>query len=163
MLVLRFSRSIRFGTKPLPPKPTGFALGIIGIILLIGAGLLAKSTYELEKTGVRTQAVVVKLERSKSVHYPVFRFRDVKGRELIVRSSTSSKRYFVGDPIPILYDPESPLDAQVDEPLMLYLLPGIFGILGALFLFGMFMVLKFLPFFERAYDQQRARHESGHS
>jgi hypothetical protein len=157
---LRFSRSISFGTKPLPPKPTGIGLGLVGILLLLGAGLLAKSTYELEQSGVRTQAVVVKLERSKSSHYPVFRFRDVKGRELTVRSSTSSKSYFVGDSIPILYDPQSPLDAYVDEPLMLYLLPGIFGILGILFLFGMFMVLKMLPFFERAYDQQRAHHEN---
>lgn len=156
---MRSSRSFSFGTKPLPPKPTAFGLGIVGIILLLGAGLLAKSTYELEQTGIRVQAVVVKLERSEGSHFPVFKFRDEKGRELTVRSSTSSKSYFVGDPIPILYDPQNPLDAQVDEPLMLYLLPGIFGIIGILFLFGMFLVLKILPFFERAYDQQRAHHD----
>lgn len=155
--------SFSVGTKPLPPKPTAVALGLVGFFLLSGSALIAKSTYELQQTGVRTQAEVVGVERSGNAYFPVFRFRDAKGREFVVRSSTSSKSYYVGDRIPILYDLKSPLDAKVDEVLMLYLLPGILGLIGALFLFGMFAVLKMLPFFEKAYDEQRARHEDKRS
>jgi hypothetical protein len=155
--------SYGFATKSLPPKPTAVALGLVGLALLIVAGLLARSTYELEQSGIRTEAVVIKLERSGGSYFPVFEFRDVKGREHRVRSNTSSKDYLEGDAIPILYDPDKPLDARVDRPLMLYLLPGILGLIGTLFFFGMFMVYKMLPFFERAYDAQRARHDEANS
>lgn len=155
---MKFSQPFSFGTKPLPPKPTAIGLGLVGFVLLVTAALVAKSTYDLEQAGVRTQAVVVALERSGDSYFAVFRFRDTKGREHTVRSNVSSKNYFAGDGIPILYDPESPLNAVVDKPLMLYLLPGIFGLLGLLFLLGMFMVLKMLHFFERVYDKQRADH-----
>lgn len=139
----------------MPPKPTAYALGLVGLLLLVSAALVAKSTYELEQTGIRTQGVVVQLERSGDSHYPVFKFRDVKGRVHTIRSNVSAKTYFKGDAVPILYDPDSPLDAEVDEFLMLYLMPGILGLLGILFLFGMFMVAIMLPFFEKAYEKQR--------
>ena len=155
--------SYGFATKPLPPKPTAIGLGLVGLILLLAAGWLAHSTYQLEQSGVHTEAVVVKLERSGGSYFPVFEFRDVQGRDHTVRSNTSSKDYFEGDAIPILYDPERPLGARVDRPLMLYLLPGILGLIGTLFFFGMFMVLILLPFFEKAYDAQRARHDEANS
>jgi len=155
---MAISRSFSFGTKPLPPKQTAYALGLVGVILLVASSLFAKSTYELQQTGIHTKAEVIKIERQESSYFPVFRFHDIKGREFTVRSSASSKSYFVGDSIPILYDSQSPLDAQVDDLQMLYLLPAIFGLLGVFFFLGMFFVLKMLPFFEKVYDAQRAHH-----
>jgi hypothetical protein len=155
-----FSRSVSVGTKPLPPKPTAIGLGLVGILLLVAAGFLASSAYNLQQTGIRVQAEVVALERRGDAYFPVFVFKETKGREVTVRSSVSSKSYLVGDPIPALYDPTSPLDAEVDDAVMLYFPAFIIAFIGSLFLLGMFAVWKLLPFFERAYENERFRHRT---
>ena len=136
-----------------------YGIGLVALILFIISVLTAYAVYKLEQNGIHTEAEVIKLERSGGSYFPVFKFQDIKGRELTVKSSTSSESYFVGDIIPIIYDAHSPLSAKVNDPLMLYLLSMITGFLGSLFLFSMFFILKALPFFEKAYDQQRAKHD----
>ena len=152
---MRLTRRYEFRSKPLPPKPTAVGLGIVGTILLAVAAAVALSTYKLKQTGVRATATVVELERSEGSYFPVFAFEDSEGRRHAVRSNTSSKSYLEGDTVAILYPPGRPLDARIDNAVMLYLLPGIFLLLGVGFLGGTLLVLKALPYFERRYDEQR--------
>lgn len=156
---MSFIHHYNIESKPLPPKPTAYVLGLVGFALLIFTGFLVNSTNELEKDGIRVQGKVIKLERNEGSHFPVYKFTDIKGRELTVRSSSSSKSYFVGDSIPILYDAKNPLEAKVDEPLMLYIFPLITGFVGILFLSGGLLVFKVLPFFEKVYEKQKANQE----
>lgn len=142
-----------FATKPLPPKPTAIAMIMVGCLLLVGAGLWGKSAYDLGQNGIRTEALVVQLERPESAYFPVFVFKDIKGREHTVRSSASSRSYVVGHTVPTVYNPATPLNAEIDRPLMLYIGPGIIGFIGVMFFLGAALVLRIMPMMERAYHE----------
>ena len=149
-----------FETKSLPPRPTAYGLAIVGTLLIAVAVYFAFSTYELQQTGTRTTGTVTSLERTESSFFPVFEFIDSRGRLLEVRSSASSRNYFPGDEIPIVYHPGSPLDARIDDPAGLYVLPMIMSVIGLLFVGGTVLMLKLLPMFEAAYDRDRAMKEA---
>lgn len=55
--------------------------------------------------------------------------------------------YEVGDEVVVLYEPERPLDARIksgSSMALMWILPGITGILGIAFLGAVLMVQRFL-------------------
>lgn len=56
--------------------------------------------------------------------------------------------YEAGEEVTVLYDPQHPLDARIKSfgsSALMWVLPGISGMLGAAFLGGVMAVQKFMP------------------
>jgi len=82
-------------------------------------------------------------------YFPVVRFTasDGKTRELEMSEGSSSQEYEAGNEVTVLYDPEHPLDARiksVGSSGLMWILPGITGILGICFGGAVLLVRKFL-------------------
>ena len=77
-------------------------------------------------------------------------FVSADGRRHSVQMSegSSSPSQEVGDEITVLYNPEHPLDARVKSfgsSALMWVLPGITGILGLAFLGAVLVVRRFMP------------------
>lgn len=82
-------------------------------------------------------------------YFPVVRFTasDGKTRELEMSEGSSSQEYERGNEVTVLYDSEHPLDARIKSfgsSALMWVLPGITGILGIVFGGAVWMVSKFL-------------------
>jgi hypothetical protein len=86
----------------------------------------------------------------ENYYYPVVEFvaGDGKRRSVQMNEGSSSPRYEVGDEVVVLYEPERPLDARVrsfGSSALMWILPGITGILGVAFLGAVIAVQKLMP------------------
>ena len=115
-------------------RTVGIGFIAVACLLLTLSCFLTRKTLHLKHVGLRTQGIVVMLERSGSAHYPVFRFKDAKGRSFEIRSSQSSFSYSPGDKITVVYDPEQPLSAQIDDAMSMYFGPVFIALFGSIFL-----------------------------
>lgn len=120
------------------------AARIIGIVFILGSfiplGIGAycyKSTSNFLKTAVSTEGTVLEMNERKSsdgsIHYyPVYSFVDVYGTEhkIYCKSGHYPPRYEIGDPISILYNPQSPEEIKYDSFVSLWMGALIAGILG---------------------------------
>lgn len=82
-------------------------------------------------------------------YYPVVEYVSADGRRHTVHMSEGSSRpqHEVGDEVTVLYDPEHPLDARIKSfgsAALMWILPGITGILGVGFLVAVLAVRKFM-------------------
>lgn len=82
-------------------------------------------------------------------YYPVVRFTaaDGKTREARLSEGSSPASYEKGERVKVLYDPDHPLDARIkslDSSLLMWILPGITGILGVAFGGAVYAVQRFL-------------------
>jgi hypothetical protein len=82
-------------------------------------------------------------------YFPVVRFTasDGKTRELEMSEGSSAQEYEAGNEVTVLYDPERPLDARiksVSSSMLMWILPGITGILGVCFGGAVLLVRKLL-------------------
>jgi len=80
-------------------------------------------------------------------YYPVVEFVALDGKRRNVQLSEGSfpPAYEVGDEVTILYEPEHPLDARIKSfgsSALMWILPGITGILGIAFLGAVLAVRK---------------------
>jgi hypothetical protein len=87
-------------------------------------------------------------------YFPVVEFRAKDGKRRRVQLSEGSfpPAYEVGDEVTVLYEPEHPLEARIKSggsTALMWILPGITGILGLAFLGAVIAVQRFL-FSERA-------------
>ncbi len=112
----------------------GIVFIAVGCLLLTTSYFLTRKTLHLKHVGLHTQGIVVLLERSGSEHYPVFRFKDAKGRSFEIRSSVSSVSYSPGDKLTVVYDPDQPLSAQIDDAMSMYFGPVFIALFGSVFL-----------------------------
>lgn len=83
-------------------------------------------------------------------YYPVVEFvaQDGKRRSVQLKEGSSSPQYEVGDEVEVLYEPDHPLDARiksVGSSALMWILPGITGILGIAFLGAVLVVQKLMP------------------
>jgi len=83
-------------------------------------------------------------------YYPVVEFsaNDGKRRSVQLNEGSSSPQYEVGDEVEVLYDPKHPLDARIKSfgsSALMWILPGITGILGIAFLGAVIAVRKLMP------------------
>jgi hypothetical protein len=80
-------------------------------------------------------------------YYPVVEFvaQDGKRRNVQLSEGSFPPAYEVGDEVTILYEPEHPLDARIKSfgsSALMWILPGITGILGIAFLGAVLVVRR---------------------
>jgi hypothetical protein len=80
-------------------------------------------------------------------YYPVVMFTANDGKRRSVQLSEGSfpPAYEVGDEVTVLYEPEHPLDARIKSfgsSALMWVLPGITGVLGISFLVAVLAVQK---------------------
>lgn len=83
-------------------------------------------------------------------YYPVVEYtsQDGKAHKVQLKEGSSSPEYEVGDDVTVLYNPEHPLDARiksVGSSALMWILPGITGVLGIAFLGAVVAVRKLMP------------------
>lgn len=132
----------------------------VAILMLLIAGIssvnnIRKVNREESAPGVVTE---VKMERSyvneedrvvEEFYYPVVQFvaSDGKRREVKMSVGSSSPEYEVGDEVVVLYEPDRPIDARIKDfgsSALMWILPGITGILGIAFLVAVLAVVRVL-------------------
>lgn len=138
-------------------RTVGIGFIAVACLLLSISYFLTRKTLHLRHTGLHTQGIVVMLERSGSYHYPVFRFKDAKGRSFEIRSSVSSVSYSPGDKIAVVYDSEQPLSAQIDDAMSMYFGPAFIALFGSIFLTVGCVVYGFRNRFNAAGEWKFAR------
>jgi hypothetical protein len=83
-------------------------------------------------------------------YYPVVEFtaNDGKRRQVQLNEGSWPPAYEIGEEVTILYDPDHPLDARIKSfgsSALMWILPGITGILGIGFLAAVIAVRKLMP------------------
>jgi hypothetical protein len=83
-------------------------------------------------------------------YYPVVEFVSQDGRSHSVQMNegSSAPSHEVGDEVTVLYNPERPLEARIQSfgsSALMWVLPGITGILGLAFLGAVIAVRKLMP------------------
>lgn len=123
-----------------------FAVLAVAFADLVGAGLILAGVVLYERTEAfierawPTPGVVVGFERAQgddAESAPVVRFETTKGEERRFRADlyVAWRDYGMGDTVPVLYDPEQPADARVDDSLLLWVGPSVavaFGLILSL-------------------------------
>lgn len=99
----------------------------------------------VQRTYVNEQDRIV-----RDYYYPVVEFTADDGRWRSVQMSEGSDYpyYEAGDEVTVRYDPEHPLDARIKSPgsdALMWILPGITGLLGLGFLGAVMVVRRFMP------------------
>lgn len=110
---------------------------VIGIGLLIGAAVSFQKTHTLIQQGITTEGTVLKLNREIDsegdvFYYPLISFVTEAGQEIRFESKlgSGSPDYTEGQTVAILYTPEKPTDARINDFQNLYFLPLVLGGLG---------------------------------
>ncbi len=131
--------------------------GIASIMLLV-AGIssinaIAKINSEASSPGRVVDMIERRLyvnEQDRIVeeyYYPVVEYVSSDGKRHTVQLSEGSNpaSYEIGDEVTVLYDPEHPLDARIksfESSALMWVLPGITGVLGVAFLVAVLVVWK---------------------
>lgn len=82
-------------------------------------------------------------------YFPVVEFtaKDGKRRQVQLSEGSFPPSHEIGDEVTVLYEPERPLDARIQSggsTALMWILPGITGILGLAFLGAVIVVQRFL-------------------
>jgi hypothetical protein len=132
---------------------TGIAVIMILVALISSFFNLQKIAREESTPGrvvdVVVQRVIVN-EQDRIVrdfYFPVVEFIPIDGRKRMVQLNEGSDSAFYekGHEVTIAYDPEHPLDARIKSAggsALMWILPGITGILGIAFAGAVFVVKK---------------------
>ena len=133
----------------------------IAVLMLLIAGIASFSN--ITKMGREASApgtVVDMIQKREYVnqqdriieeyYYPVVDYtsQDGKSHHVQLKEGSSSPEYEVGDEVTVLYNPDRPLDARiksVGSAALMWILPGITGILGIAFLGAVVAVRKLMP------------------
>jgi hypothetical protein len=131
--------------------------GVAAIMLFVAGistlGAVSKINKEVSATG----NVIDMIERREYVneqdrvvreyYYPVIEYisNDGKSHTVQLTEGSQTPSYDIGDEVTVLYDPEHPLDARIDSfgsSALMWVLPGITGVLGSAFLVAVLVVWK---------------------
>ncbi len=137
---------------------SGVAAILLAIALFSSFGVISKISKEENAEGrvvdmiVKVQYITIENQTepvAEKYYYPVVEYRSSNGRfhsvQLIEGSSPAA--FEVGEDVTVLYDPEHPLDARIKSfgsSALMWVLPGITGILGISFLVAVLVVRRFL-------------------
>jgi hypothetical protein len=135
---------------------TGVAVLMLGIAAISAWSAVSKMSKEQSAPG-RVVDMVVQREYineqdrvTRDYYYPVVEFTSRDGRRHSTRMSEGSQSQFyeVGDEVTVRYNPDHPLDARIKSAgsdALMWILPGITGVLGLGFLGAVLAVHKFMP------------------
>ena len=138
----------------------GVFTGIAILMLLIALGSSASAILKMNREESAPGRVVEIIERREYVneqdrvveeyYYPVVEYVSSDGRfhSVQMTEGSSAPSHEVGDEVTVLYNPERPLDARVKSfgsSALMWILPGITGILVMGFLGAVMVVRKLMP------------------
>jgi len=138
----------------------GIFSGVAALMLMIALISSFSAISKISREESAPGRVVEMIERREYVneqdriineyYYPVVEFTASDGRRRSVQMTegSSAPSYEVGDDVTVLYDPEHPLDARIKSfgsSALMWILPGITGILGLGFLGAVMAVRKLMP------------------
>ena len=134
--------------------------GIAALMLLI-AGIASVNNFLKIGREVSAPGQVVEMIHNREYineqdrvtqdyYYPVVEYVSSDGKRHTVQMNegSSTPSYEVGDEVTVLYEPGHPLNARiksVGSAALMWILPGITGILGMAFLVAVLAVRKFMP------------------
>ncbi len=134
--------------------------GVAVLMLLIAAVASYNNILKISREASAPGRVVDVIERRQYVneqdriietyYYPVVEFTasDGKRRSVQMNEGSSSPQYEAGDEVTVLYNPQRPLEARIKSfgsSAVMWVLPGITGILGVAFLGAVVAVRKLMP------------------
>lgn len=137
----------------------GVFAGIAVLMLLIAFLSSASAILKMNQEESASGRVVEIIERREYVnaqdrvvqdyYYPVVEFvsRDGRSHTVHMTEGSSAPSHEVGDEVTVLYDPEHPLQARIKSfgsSALMWILPGITGILGVAFLGAVILVQRFM-------------------
>lgn len=137
----------------------GVFTGVAVLMLLIAFVSSASAILKMNREESAPGRVVEIIERREYVneqdrvvqdyYFPVVEFVSADGRSHTVHMTEgrSAPSHEVGDEVTVLYDPEHPLDARIKtfgSSALMWVLPGITGILGVAFLGAVIAVQKLM-------------------
>jgi hypothetical protein len=135
----------------------GVFTGVAVLMLLIASVSAASAILKIAREERAAGRVVEIIERREYVnqqdrvvqdyYYPVVEFvsRDGRSHTVHMTEGSSVPSHEVGDEVTVLYNPERPLEARIQSfgnYALMWILPGITGILGLAFLGGVMLVRK---------------------
>lgn len=138
----------------------GIFTGVAVLMLLIAAisawSAVSKMSQEQSAPGrvveiVQRREYVNEQDRVvQDYYYPVVEFVSADGRQHSVQMSegSSSPSHEAGEEVTVLYNPDHPLEARiksVGSSALMWIVPGITGILGLCFLGAVLVVRKLMP------------------
>ena len=112
------------------------AASICAVIALASALSCWHFVHTATRADGRVTQIVERRGDHGTLYAPVFSFRDVLGAEHTVYSSTASypPEHQVNDTVRVLYSPEHPGDAKIENFFSLWGLPLVTGLLGVFYL-----------------------------
>jgi hypothetical protein len=135
---------------------SGVAVVMLLIAFISSAGAILKISREERASGrvveiIQRREYVNQQDRVvQDYYYPVVEFVSADGRRQSVQMTegSSALSHEVGDEVTVLYAPDRPLDARIQSfgsSALMWILPGITGILGLAFLGAVIAVRKLMP------------------
>ncbi|MGF1727346.1 DUF3592 domain-containing protein [Photobacterium nomapromontoriensis] len=122
---------------------------LIGILLLYVSFTLTQSTNKFLDTAIQTQGSVIALQRdSEGVYFPIFEFTTNDGQPVQIKSSSGSQapKYHENEAVTILYSPDDPNEARLNDTFSIYGGGIITGGIGFVFIlissFGIYLSRK---------------------
>ena len=114
---------------------------LIGVGLLLFAFFLYNRTEAFVERAWPAPGVVVGYERGEGDEgqtAPVVRFETTRGEEQRFRADlyVAWRDYATGETVPVLYDPQRPTDARVDDSLLLWVGPLVSAAFGLILVLG---------------------------
>ena len=133
----------------------------VAVLMLLIAGVASANNILKVNREERAPGIVVDMTKRLQydendfnrvigeTYYPVVEFtaKDGKRREVQLSEGSFPPAYEVGDEVTVLYEPDHPLDARIrsfGSSALMWILPGITGILGIAFLGAVIVVQKLM-------------------
>ncbi|HNO32567.1 MAG TPA: DUF3592 domain-containing protein [Anaerolineales bacterium] len=147
----------RFSAVPVEKIVLWMFTGVAVLMLLITGIASYKNILKINREERAPGIVVdVVMEREyineqdrivREYYFPVVEFvaQDGKRRSLKMSEGSDPPSYEMGDEVTVLYDPDHPLDARIqsiESSALMWVLPGITGILGICFLAAVMLVQR---------------------
>jgi len=138
----------------------GIFTGVAVVMLLIAFVSSASAILKMNREESASGHVVEIIQRREYVneqdrvmqdyYFPVVEFVSGDGRfhSVQMTEGSSAPSHEVGDEVTVLYDPDRPLDARIQSfgsSALMWILPGITGVLGLGFLGAVMAVRKLMP------------------
>ncbi|MEQ5092806.1 DUF3592 domain-containing protein [Proteus terrae] len=141
-----------------------YIFALIGAIIFIVALFVIKSELNVVRNGIETTGIVIDQSVSKSsdgdyFYHPIIQFNTEDNREITFRSpeGSSQSRFYLGEKINVIYLPNDPQRATINNFLGLYGAGTILSIFGLLFASTGLIPLYFIR--RRATRDQRLKRD----